>query len=333
MGRVNFWKNKKVLVTGFEGFIGSNLTRSLVDSGALVFGLDIVTKRKGTVLEGRYRSKISATKGSVTDITLVEKILKKNGIDTVFHLAAEAIVSKGLENPAKSFSTNVEGTWKVLDSCRKTRSVRAIVIASSDKAYGSHENLPYKETTPLNGKNPYDASKSCADIVAGSYCHAYGVPGAITRCGNVYGPGDLNFSRLIPEAIRCALIGKKFTIRSDGKFLRDYVYIDDIVSGYKLIAEKMKSLDLRGEAFNLSDGRPYKVLDIVKMILSITGARSGYKILDKAEYEIKNQYLDPAKARRVLGWSTGSGIEEGLQRTIDWYRGFFQKRGTNGKYL
>jgi CDP-glucose 4,6-dehydratase len=316
----SFWKNKRVLITGFEGFLGSNLTRALVPLGAEIYGLDVKVKRKETILNSDDYKKIVVIKGSVTNYKLVRKIIRENKINIVFHLAAEAIVLRGYSNPLRNFSTNIEGTWKVLEACRNSQSINAIIIASSDKAYGSHKKLPYKEDTPLIGRNPYDVSKSCADLISHSYAHTYNLPIVITRCGNIYGPGDFNFSRLIPDAIRCALNGKTLLIRSDGKFTRDYVHVDDIVNGYIMLAEKLQSLKFSGEAFNFSDENPITVLSLVKKIYNLTGNKDKYRILNNAKYEIKHQYLAYIKARRILGWKPKVDFKNGMNKTITWYK-------------
>ncbi len=260
----NFWKNKKVLITGYEGFLGSQLTSTLLNYGAKIWGLDIITHRKHTVLSGEELKKINIIRGSVTNFSLVSKIIRENKIEYIFHLAAEALVDECLKNPVRGFSSNIKGTWNVLEAARNNNTIKAIVIASSDKAYGSHKELPYKEGAPLRGNHPYDVSKSCADLIAYTYYHTYNLPVCVTRCGNIFGPGDFNFSRIIPDAIRSAIKGRTLIIRSDGKFTRDYIHVDDIVNGYILLAQKMQKLKLFGEAFNFSDEKPISVLKLVK---------------------------------------------------------------------
>jgi len=286
--------------------------------------LDIKTHRKQTILSNKELNRINIIKGSVENFSLVERVIKKNKIKFIFHLAAEALVGKCLENPIKAFSTNIKGTWNILETSRNCNTVKAIVIASSDKAYGSNKNLPYKEDFPLSGNHPYDVSKSCADLIAHTYFHTYGLPVAITRCGNIYGPGDFNFSRIIPDAIRCILFDKALFIRSDGKFTRDYIYVEDVVSGYITLAEKMQELKLFGEAFNFSDEKPLSVLELVKRIYRLSHKKENYKVLDKAKYEIKHQCLSSEKARKILAWKPKYSLEEGLKRTIKWYRKYFQ---------
>lgn len=314
----NYWKNKKVFVTGYEGFLGSNLTRALISYGAEVIGIDKVKNRPCSVLEG-LRDEIIRVKGDIADFRLVKSIIDKYKPRVIFHLAAEAIVGEANKDPVRAFKSNIEGTWNILEASRDKKFIEAIVAASSDKAYGSHKTLPYKECAALKGDHPYDASKSCADLICYTYWNTYRVPVCVTRCGNIYGPGDFNFSRVAPDAIRCALKGRQFIIRSDGKFTRDYVYVEDIVNGYMVLAEKMKRLGLYGEAFNFSDENPITVTEMVKNIYDLTGRPPDYKILNRAKYEIKHQYLCSIKARKVLGWKPAYSLDEGLKRTIKWY--------------
>ncbi len=317
----SFWRDKRVLITGFEGFLGSRLTQTLLATPARLVGLDIETFRRRTVLTAADYKKFTLYNGSVADFSLMLKILRKHKIDVVFHLAAEAIVGKSLENPRRVFTTNITGTWELLEACRQVDGVEAIVVASSDKAYGSHKKLPYAEGAPLVADHPYDVSKSCADLIAYTYFHTFDLPVAVTRCGNIYGPGDFNMSRLVPDALRCIFSGKTLNIRSDGKFVRDYVYVDDIVSGYLMLAEQLKRKNLAGEAFNFSDETPLTVLALLKKMSAVLGRKGEYKILNTARYEIKRQYLAAGKARRVLGWQPRYSLEAGLKATAAWYKG------------
>ncbi|MFA5157475.1 MAG: NAD-dependent epimerase/dehydratase family protein [Candidatus Omnitrophota bacterium] len=316
----NFWKNKRVLITGFEGFLGSNLTKALISSGAKIAGLDIKVHRKETILTKDDYRKMTVIKGSVTRYRLLENILRKNKTNIVFHLAAEAIVGKCHNNPLCAFATNIMGTWNVLEACAKIGGIEAVVVASSDKAYGSHKKLPYKEDAPLLGNHPYDVSKSCADLIAATYFHSYGLPVAVTRCGNIYGPGDFNMSRLVPDAIKCMVASKPLFIRSDGEFIRDYVFVNDIVNGYITLAEKMKKLELGGEVFNFSSENPMRVTEMVGEIYRAGHKRPSYKILDETVYEIRNQYLSSQKAKKILGWLAAQDLRPGLEKTIEWYR-------------
>ena len=308
-----------MLITGFEGFLGSNLTKALIPSGARITGLDIKTGRKATLLTPDDYKKISVIKGSVANYKLLAKIIKENRINLVFHLAAEAIVGKCHNRPLRAFSANIQGTWNVLEACRNAKNIEAVILASSDKAYGIHKKLPYTEKAPLQGSHPYDVSKSCADLIANTYAHAYGLPVCVTRCGNIYGPGDFNSSRLVPDALKCALTGKKLLIRSDGLFTRDYVFVEDIVNGYILLAEKMRKLNLAGEAFNFSCENPLTVLELVKMISKSVGKPVDYEILNQAKYEIKHQYLSSRKARVKLGWKPKFSVLKGLNKALTAY--------------
>lgn len=321
----NFWKNKNVLITGYEGFLGSNLTKRLISYGANVVGLDIKVKRKNTLLTESDYKKIIIVKGNVINHKLLKKIISRYKIEVVFHLAAEAIVGKCLNNPLRTFTSNIRGTWNVLEACGNLETVKAIVIASSDKAYGSYTKLPYRENTPLQGNHPYDVSKSCADLIAYTYFRTYGLQVVTTRCGNIYGPGDFNFSRIVPDTIRCVLSNKPILIRSDGKFTRDYIYVEDIVDGYLLLAERLQKLKLFGEAFNFSNEDPISVLELVKKIHQLANKKPNYKILNEAKYEIKHQYLASQKARKILNWKPQHTLDEGLKKTIDWYRKIFNK--------
>ncbi|MCX5706414.1 MAG: GDP-mannose 4,6-dehydratase [Candidatus Omnitrophica bacterium] len=323
-----FWRNKKVLITGFEGFLGSNLVQAMLEREAKVIGLDIKTFRKETILCSRDYKKMVVYKGSVANRNFIRGILRKHSINVIFHLAAEAIVNRSQVNPLKAFKSNVAGTWEVLEAVRLQGNVQAIVVASSDKAYGAHKKLPYREEASLVANHPYDVSKSCADLITNTYFHTYGLPVAITRCGNIYGPGDFNFSRLIPDAMRSLIINKVLKIRSDGTFVRDYVYVDDIVAGYIKIVELMKKKSLLGEAFNLSDEKPITVVKLLKEIskFNLFENKLKYKIMNTAKYEIKEQYLSAVKARRILGWKPRYCLREGLRKTAKWYLGYFNKR-------
>lgn len=323
--RDNFWKNKRILITGYEGFLGSHLTKTLVYRGAKVWGLDIVTYRKGTILRDDGLDKVEIIKGSVSNFPLVCKIIKEKKIEIIFHLAAEALIGRCLKKPLKAFSTNIKGTWNILESARFLKTIKTVIIASSDKAYGHSEDLPYKENFPLAGCYPYDVSKSCADLLSYAYFRTYDLPVCAVRCGNVFGPGDFNFSRIVPDAIRSALNKKILIIRSDGKFVRDYIYIEDAVSGYLKVAENMERLKLFGEAFNFSNEKPISVVELVKIIYKLAHKTPDYKVLNQARYEIKHQYLLAEKARKILGWKAKYTLREGLEKTIRWYKQFYQQ--------
>jgi len=321
-----FWKAKKVLITGYEGFVGSWLCKYLLKTNAEIFGLDIKTNRRETILTENDLKKIKIIKGSVENFNLVFDLISKNKIEIIFHLAAKSIVGECFQRPLRALKTNVEGTWNILEAARQFDCVESIIIASSDKAYGAHDKLPYKENMALQGKHPYDVSKSCADLIAQMYHHTYALPVIITRCGNIYGPGDFNFSRLVPDAIRCALSDKTLLIRSDGKFTRDYIYIEDIVNGYILLAENLCRLNLAGESFNFSNEKPMSAVALVRMIYKIARKKLNYRILNAARYEIKHQYLSSRKARRILKWKPTHSFQEALRETLIWYRDNIDKR-------
>ncbi|MCX5700359.1 MAG: GDP-mannose 4,6-dehydratase [Candidatus Omnitrophica bacterium] len=323
-----FWENKKVLITGFEGFLGSNLVKILLETKAKVVGLDIKTFRKETMLCVQDYKKMVVYKGSVANRNLIRGILHKHSINVIFHLAAEAIVSRSQANPLKAFKSNIVGTWEVLEASRHQGGMDAIVVASSDKAYGCHKKLPYREVTPLIANHPYDVSKSCADLITSTYFHTYGLPVAITRCGNIYGPGDFNFSRIIPDAMRCIIKNKVLKIRSDGKFVRDYIYVDDIIAGYIRIAELFEKRKLSGEAFNLSDEKPITVVALLEEInkLKFCANKLKYKIMNTAKYEIKKQFLSSRKIQNILNWKANHSLREGLRKTAKWYAQYLIKQ-------
>jgi CDP-glucose 4,6-dehydratase len=310
------WKNKKVLITGYAGFLGSWLTKTLLDNGAVVVGVDKVASRvKGII----------GIEGDITNLSFINGVVNAYKPSIVLHVGAEAIVGEALKKPVRGFKTNIEGTWNILDSLRGKKFVKCVIVASSDKAYGIQKKLPYKETAPLAGCHPYDVSKSCADLLTYTYFYTYYVPACITRCGNIFGPGDRNFSRIVPDAISSALQDKTLIIRSDGKYTRDYIYIEDIIDGYLLLAEKSQTLKLSGEAFNFSNEKPISVIKLVETIYRLIGKKPKYKVLNQAKYEIRDQYLSSQKARKILGWKPRYSLEEGLAKTIEWYRKYFEK--------
>ena len=315
-----FWKDKRVLITGHEGFLGSNLTRTLIAAGARVTGLDVKTHRKQTIFTADDYGRMTSVRGTVENFKLVSRLLEEQDIEYVFHLGARALVGDCLKDPVKGFSVNIKGTWQVLEAVRRRSRIKAVVVASTDKAYGVHEDLPYVEDAPLKADAPYDVSKSCADMLAYTYYKTYNVPVSVTRCGNIYGPGDFNFSRIIPDAVRCVVHNKTLKIRSDGTFVRDYVYVDDIVAAYLTLAEQMGRREVCGQAFNFSDGKPLSVLDLIKHIYAVMGVEGRYKVCNTARCEIPAQYLDASKAKKLLGWTAANTIEQGLRKAIAWYR-------------
>jgi CDP-glucose 4,6-dehydratase len=264
---------------------------------------------------------VTSVSGDVTDRALIDRILMDHGIDTVFHLAAQSIVGIANADPLPTFDANIAGSYALLESCRHAPTVQQIVVASSDKAYGRCDDLPYTEETPLRGMHPYDVSKACADMIAQTYAHTYRTPVTITRCGNLYGGRDVNWNRIVPGTIRSVLRGERPVIRSDGNFVRDYFYVEDAVEAYLLLAERLAANpDLIGEAFNFSTETPATVLEIATAILAAMGSDLSPDVRNEASGEIRAQYLDAAKAKRVLGWSSAWTLDDGLDATIAWYR-------------
>lgn len=319
-----FWKNRNILVTGCTGLLGSWLTKSLSEKEANVIGLIRDLVPKSNLNWSGFGNRIITVRGEIEDYFLLERTINEYEIDTVFHLAAQTIVSIANRNPISTFKANVEGTWNILEACRRSPLVKRIIVASSDKAYGDQKILPYDEDTPLEGRHPYDVSKSCSDLICRSYYETYELPVCVTRCGNFYGGGDLNFNRIVPGTIRSVLNSENPIIRSDGKFLRDYFYIKDGVESYTLLAEKMESKKIHGEAFNFSAERPMTVLEIVNKILNIMNSDLEPQILDKTINEIRDQYLSAQKAKTLLNWHPIYTVEEGLKETIEWYQAFFK---------
>jgi CDP-glucose 4,6-dehydratase len=315
------WSGRNVFVTGATGLLGPWLVDELLRRGAEVTCLvrDWVPASRFVALGLPEHANIA--RGELEDAGLLLRILNEYEIDSVFHLGAQTIVGTAARSATSTFEANIRGTWNLLEACRALpRLIQRVVVASSDKAYGPQERLPYTEDMPLQGRSPYDVSKSCADLIAMAYHHTYGVPVAITRCGNLYGAGDLNYNRLVPGTIRSALRGERPIIRSDGLFIRDYFYIKDAVDAYLCLAENMPEQRCMGQAFNFGTETPVTVLDVVNLILRLCRSDLAPVILDQAANEIRAQYLDCSKARRVLSWSPAYSLEAGLCETVDWYR-------------
>jgi len=324
------WENSRVFVTGGTGLLGSHLTRELVKQGAEVVALvrDSVPKSlfHSQHSDWQLDRKVVSVRGEVENFQLMERTINEYEIDTVFHLAAQTIVGAANRNPLATFKANIEGTWNILEAARlHSKKIKRVLIASSDKAYGNLEGEAYDENYPLRGEHPYDVSKSCADLISKTYHVSYDLPVAVTRCGNFFGPGDLNFSRIIPGTIRDIMAGRAPVIRSDGTFIRDYIYAEDGAHAYLTLAEAMTSsgrgIAHAGEAFNFSYGLRLTVKDLVDQILKSMG-RTDLKpvIMNEASNEIPVQCLDSTKAKQVLGWKPRYGFDEGLKQTIDWYR-------------
>ena len=322
----SFWQDRPTLVTGATGLLGGWLVRRLLEMDADIVCLVRDWVPQSELLSTQIIERVKTVRGDIGDQKLLERTLGEYEIDTVFHLAAQTIVGIANRNPISTFETNIRGTWALLEACRRSPRIRSVVMASSDKAYGDQEQLPYSEDTPLAGRYPYDASKSCADLLAQSYAITYGLPVAITRCGNFYGGGDLNWNRVVPGTIRSVLRGQRPIIRSDGQFVRDYFYIEDAAAAYALLAEGLaNSKNLLGEAFNFSNETPVSVVDIVDLILKLMKTDLKPIIRNEASNEIRKQYLDASKARRLLSWQPAFDLDEGLKRTIDWYKEFFAR--------
>ncbi|HMC07111.1 MAG TPA: GDP-mannose 4,6-dehydratase [Solirubrobacterales bacterium] len=313
----------RALVTGGRGFVGAWLCRALLERGERVVSLDraAATSRPSPLALIGVEGEVEEVEGDVVDGELVERALAEHRVDTVFHLGAQTIVATAAASPAATFEANVRGTWTVLDACR-SRGLGRVVVASSDKAYGAHDELPYREDFALRPTAPYEASKAAADLIARSFWGSYGLPVAVTRFANVYGGGDTNFSRLIPETVSAVLDGRRPVLRSDGSPERDFLYVEDAACAYLAIADALDREDVRGEAFNAGSGRPHRVGEVVELIAGLagTGAEPEIQGSGSPSGEIDRQFVDPAKIRAVVGWEPRVDLEEGLRRTIEWYR-------------
>lgn len=319
----SFWIDRPVFVTGGTGLVGGWLIKHLLDREADIVCLVRDWVPQSELVHNHMIERIKVVRGDVRDQELLERVLGEFEIDTVIHLAAQTIVTIANRNPISTFESNIGGTWALLEACRRSPKVKQIVVASSDKAYGDQEILPYTEDTPLAGQHPYDVSKSCADLIAHAYAKTYDLPVAITRCGNFFGGGDLNWNRIVPGTIRSILRGQNPVIRSDGKFIRDYFYVEDGAEAYLTLAESLATNSkLRGEAFNFSYENHQTVLQIVEKILDLMGSSLTPAILNEVNNEILAQSLDATKAHTMLNWAPSTGYEIGLQKTIAWYREF-----------
>lgn len=321
--RGKFWRGRSVLVTGSCGFLGRWMVKELRERGAFVVGL--MRDLPGGPLASFHKNAEPdfIVRGQLEDYECLLRALNEYEVETVLHLAAQPIVGIAYRNPRSTFEANIRGTWNLLEACREVSSVKRIVIASSDKAYGNAERLPYDESMPLMGRHPYDVSKSCADMIAQTYHETYRLPVCITRAANFYGGGDLNFSRIIPGTIRSVLNGERPVLRSDGTMIRDYIYVRDVVGAYLLLAEAMDDKKFWGQAYNFSLESQLSVLDVTNKILEVMG-RTDLEpvILNEAKAEIPVQYLCAARARRELGWSPKFSMQDGLKETVDWYRAY-----------
>ena len=320
------WSKRRVFVTGATGIVGSWLVKRLLEHGAYVVVLVRDWDPQSELIRSGDVMQTSVVNGRLEDYATLERAVNEHEVDTVFHLAAQPIVTTALRNPLPTFEANVRGTYNRLEACRVHASlVKRVVVASSDKAYGDAPTLPYTEEMPVNGRHPYDVSKSCTDLIAASYAHTYEVPVTIARCGNIYGGGDLNWSRIVPGTIRSFWSGERPVIRSNGLYTRDYIYVDDVIDGYLVLGERADDAAVRGQAFNFSPESRVQVLEITRLIQRLMN-RTDLEplVLDQARAEILDQYLDSSKARRVLGWNARHSLEDGLRRTIEWYEPYLE---------
>jgi CDP-glucose 4,6-dehydratase len=315
-----FWRDRSVLLTGATGLLGGWLARHLLDRGAQITAVVRDWVPQSEVVRTGMIERINVVRGDVADQELLERVLGEYEVENVFHLAAQTVVGIANSNPVSTFESNIRGAWCLLEACRRSPRVKSIVIASSDKAYGSQPKLPYAEEMPLQGRHPYDVSKSCADLIAQSYAHTFNLPVAITRCGNFYGGGDLNWNRIVPGTIRSALRSERPIIRSDGNYVRDYLYVEDGAEAYMTLGEQLsRDAKLRGAAFNFSTETPITVLDLVKRILQAMDSNLQPEIRNEVSYEIREQFLSAQRARQELRWMPQFTLDEGLKRTIAWY--------------
>jgi CDP-glucose 4,6-dehydratase len=329
-----FWQDRRVFVTGCTGLVGSWTVRTLIEQGAHVVGLIRDQVAGSQLTRTGLVEKIDVVRGSVEDYALLERILAEYEIQTIIHLAAQTIVGVANRSPLSTFEANIKGTWSLLEAARRCGHTPQIIVASSDKAYGDQTDLPYTEEAPLLGRHPYDASKSCADILALTYHETYGLPVCVTRCGNFYGGGDLNFNRIVPGTIRSVLRGQRPVIRSDGSNIRDYFYVDDGAAAYLHLAECMaRQPDIIGQAFNFSTEIQVSVLEMVEKILRLMDSSLTPDVRREASNEIKHQYLSAAKAREKLKWSPRFTLESALVETIAWYRDYFALPRSAGAHL
>jgi len=322
----NYWYGNSVLVTGGTGLVGSWLVKRLLKDGANVTCLILDFDSRSELIRSGDIDEVSIIAGNLSDLTAVRRAVYQNGCSTIFHLGAQTIVGTALLDPVETFESNIQGTWNVLEAARTSGGlVSKVLIASSDKAYGSVDTLPYHEGMPLQGDSPYDVSKSCADLLSTTYAKTYGVPLVIARCGNIYGGGDLNWNRIVPGTIRSLLLGERPQIRSNGLSVRDYIYVEDVVSAYLCMAKGLDDSGIAGEAFNFSREEPMTVLEIYAQVCeSLEGKFVEPDVLNTATHEIQSQYLSSNKARENLGWTPEYSIKEGLSRTEDWYRDFLK---------
>jgi len=317
------WKEVRVFVTGAAGFVGGWLVRALRENLANVVVLIHNSDPQSDLFRSGMISQVKVVNGRLEDFGVLEQAINENEIEVVLHLGAQTLVRAAHRTPLATLEANIRGTANLLEACRlHSDVVQRVVVASSDKAYGEALELPYTEDMPLHGRHPYEVSKSCADLIAQMYHHTYGVPVCIVRCGNIYGGGDLNWSRIVPGTIRSLSRGERPIIRSDGQYVRDYIYVEDVVNGYIQLAKQMDDPGVCGQAFNFGNESKMTVMDMVQAIQRTMGTDLEPIILDSAPGELRSQYLSAARARQKLGWAPQFSLEAGLKRTVDWYANF-----------
>lgn len=317
-----FFKGKNICITGATGLLGSNLTKKLIELNANITILQRDYVAESLLIKSEDIKKINVVRGEIEDFELLLRILNEYEIEFVFHLGAQTIVPIANNNPLSTFDSNIKGTWNLLEACRIINKNIKIIVASTDKVYGTQEKLPYTEEMELKGIFPYDVSKICTELIAKSYSNTYELPITIIRCGNMFGPGDLNFNRIVPGCIKSAILNETLEIRSNGKFIRDYVFIDDVVDGLLKVAENIEKT--KNDVFNISTDNRLTVIDVVNKISQITKKEIKIKILNKAKNEIRDQYLSSEKIFKKLGWKAKNTFEEGIKKTLPWYENYFK---------
>ncbi|PKP60228.1 MAG: sugar dehydratase [Candidatus Altiarchaeales archaeon HGW-Altiarchaeales-2] len=318
MERLDFWKGKNVLVTGGNGLVGSHVVEELLKNNANIISTIRSKNPKSYFITENLNKRTILAYCDLKDFKRIHDVISKYEIGYIFHIGAQPIVPTAIVNPIETFETNINGTINILESARLCNSVKGIVVASSDKAYGKSDKLPYTEEMPLKGDFPYDVSKSCTDLVTQSYFKTYDLPITIARFGNIYGPGDLNLNRIIPGAIKSALLDETLDIRSDGKMIREYLYVKDVADGYLMLCENINKS--KGKAFNLSSGLKLSVIEVIERISKIINKKINYKILNIAKNEIYEQYLSTEKVEKFFGWKTKYSFEDGIKETVKWYK-------------
>ncbi len=319
------WDGRNVFLTGGSGLLGFWIVEGLIEKGAAVTCLIRDDVHKSRFFTSPLMKEVNIVRGGLEDYQLIQRSINEYEIDTVFHIAAQAIVGTAVRSPISTFETNIRGTWNILESCRQVETIKRVVVASSDKAYGTHEQLPYTEDFALRAGLPYGTSKSCADLIAQSYALSYGLPVGITRCANLYGGGDLNWSRIVPGTMKSVIEKKPVIVRSDGEFMRDFLYLRDAVDAYLTLADKLSDKKVRGQAFNFGNGTPIKMIDIVNKIIDVSKKKDvDLRILNEVKAEIKDQYVSSEKANEILGWKPSFTMDTGLSETLDWYEKFLK---------